>query len=217
MPVKRLHGVIHHANQAGLMIKAIIFDWGGVLIENPAPAMIKYFSDSLGVADREINRVGDHLVLRFQKGIISEDTLWEKVCRTLQVHKPSSPSLWYDAFRQSYNPRREMFSLASALKSAGYKIGLLSNTEAPAMKFFKEQRYDMFEATVFSCAVGVSKPERKIYEIVLHALQVTPQEAIFIDDREDFVEGAKKIGIKAIHFTSQNQIKSELRPLLTNP
>ena len=196
------------------MIKAIIFDLGGVLIENPTPGMIKYFSASLGVADRAINYAGDRLVLRFQKGIISEDTLWEEVCRTLKVQKPSSPSLWYDAFRKSFKPRTEMFSLASKLKSDGYRVGLLSNAEIPAMKFFEEQRYDMFEATIFSCAVGVSKPERRIYEIVLDALQVLPHEAIFIDDREDFIDSAKKIGIKTIHFISQPQVKTELKSLL---
>jgi putative hydrolase of the HAD superfamily len=195
------------------MIKAIIFDWGGVLIENPAPAMIKYFSDSLGVEGGEINYAGDQLVLRFQKGIISEDTLWQEVCRTLKIQKPSSPSLWYDAFRKSYKPRMEMFSLASRLKRDGYRVGLLSNTEIPAMKFFEEQRYDMFEATIFSCAVGVSKPERRIYEIALDALQVLSHEAIFIDDREDFIAGAKKIGIKTIHFITQLQVKTELRSL----
>ena len=107
-----------------------------------------------------------------------------------------------------------MFSLASKLKSDGYRAGLLSNAETPAMKFFEEQRYYMFEATIFSCAVGVSKPERRIYEIALDALQVTPHEAIFIDDREDFIDSAKKIGIKTIHFISQPQVKTELKSLL---
>jgi hypothetical protein len=65
------------------MIKAVIFDWGGVLIKNPTASMIKYFSASLGVADKAINYAGDHLVLSFQKGIISEDRLWDEVCRTL--------------------------------------------------------------------------------------------------------------------------------------
>ena len=54
-----------------------------------------------------------------------------------------------------------MFSLASKLKSDGYRVGLLSNAEIPAMKFFEEQRYDMFEATIFSCAVGVSTTGRE--------------------------------------------------------
>jgi epoxide hydrolase-like predicted phosphatase len=196
------------------MIQAIIFDWGGVLIENPTPAMIQYFSTALGVDDRAINHAGDHLVLSFQKGSISEDTLWEEMCRLLKVQKPSSPSLWYDAFKKSYRPRAEMFSLATRLKSIGFRVGLLSNAEIPTMKFFKEQHYDMFEATIFSCAVGVSKPERRIYEITLDELQVLPYQSIFIDDREDFIDGAKKIGIQTIHFKSPSQVKAELSRLL---
>jgi FMN phosphatase YigB (HAD superfamily) len=106
------------------MIKTIIFDWGGVLIENPTPAMVKYFSDSLGVSSRELSYAGDKFVLRFQKGIISENMLWEGVCRALKVQKPSSPSLWYDAFKKSYKPRAEMFSLAATLKSKWLQSGL---------------------------------------------------------------------------------------------
>ena len=54
-----------------------------------------------------------------------------------------------------YRPREEVFGLARRLRERGYKTSLLSNTEAPAMAFFLELGYDMFDALTFSCAEGV--------------------------------------------------------------
>jgi len=192
------------------MIKAVIFDWGGVLIENPSPGMIRYIAAFLGVAEEAFNEVDKKLLTVFQKGTVSEDTVWEKVCQDLNVSKPKVPSLWEEAFRRVYKPREKMFSLATALKKRDYKIGLLSNTEVPAMKFFYKQRYDMFDATVFSCAEGTVKPERRIYERALEKLEVRPQEAVFIDDRRDFIEGAREVNLNTILFKSPYQVIEEL-------
>ncbi|RLB04252.1 MAG: hypothetical protein DRG50_09155 [Deltaproteobacteria bacterium] len=192
------------------MIKAVIFDWGGVLIDNPAPGLIAYFASSLGVTGEAINIAYGKFAPEFQKGLISEEILWERICSELGVRKPYSPSLWTDAFREVYSPKEEMFTLASRLREKGYKVGLLSNTEVAAMNYFYEQGYDMFDATVFSCAVGARKPERRIYEITLGRLGVQPEEAIFIDDRVDFIEGAEKVGINVILFKNPEQVRKEL-------
>ncbi|OGP82188.1 MAG: hypothetical protein A2Z08_01070 [Deltaproteobacteria bacterium RBG_16_54_11] len=68
----------------------------------------------------------------------------------------------------------------------------------------------MFDAAVFSCAEGTRKPEQKIYEIALERLGVKPHEAVFIDDRVDFIAGAKKLGIHTILFKDPEQVKQEL-------
>lgn len=194
------------------MIKAVIFDWGEVLIENPAGAMLQYFSAHLGVSAEDLNRIYAEFVNDFQKGFITEKRLWGLIAARLGIKEPTGHgSLWREAFSKAYRPRTEMFRLLSDLRRAGFRVGLLSNTEAPAVEYFHAQGYQLFDHTVFSCLEGVVKPEPRIYELALERMGVKPDEAVFIDDRPDFIEGAKKIGLATILFRSPEQVREDLR------
>ena len=192
------------------MIRAVIFDWGGVLIDDLAPGLITYFSKALGVTGEALVDAYIKFVEDFQKGMMSERTLWERLCAELGVCRSYNPTLWRDAVRYVCSPKHTMFSLAARLKEAGYKIGVLSNAEIAIMEHFYEQTYDVFDVTIFSCAEGARKPEQRIYEIILKRLQVHPTEAIFIDDKEDNVTAAEELGIHGILFTSPEQVTQTL-------
>jgi len=191
-------------------IKAIIFDWGGVLCEETALGLISYFSQALKVAPEPLVRAFRPFLPVFQKGEISEDDLWQGMAAALKIERLHNPSLWGEALRAIYAPKEEMFSLASLLKEKGYLVGLLSNAEQAAMAFFYEQGYAMFDAAVFSCAEGTRKPEQRIYEIALERLNVKAHEAIFIDDRADFIAGAQRLGIHTILFDDLEQVRRDL-------
>ncbi len=192
------------------IVRAVIFDWGGVLCEETALGLISYFSQALRVAPEPLVSAFRPYLPAFQKGEISEDDLWQGMAAALKIERPYNQSLWGDALRAIYVPNMEMFALASRLKEKGYIVGLLSNAEMAAMAFFQEQGYAMFDAAVFSCAEGTRKPEQRIYEIALERLEVKPHEAIFIDDRADFIAGAKRLGIRTILFKDHEQVKRDL-------
>jgi HAD superfamily hydrolase (TIGR01549 family) len=173
------------------MIQSIVFDWGGVLIEDPSLKISEYCAKVLQVSLQEFLQIYEKFTQDFQRGTISEQMLWETICSELKIKKPTLSSLWGTAFRQAYVENKENFLLASTLKKNGYCIGLLSNTEVPAMRFFHEQKYSMFDVMVFSCAEGTRKPEERIYQILLQRLHVQPQEVLFIDDKEEYIHGAE--------------------------
>jgi len=194
-------------------IEAVLFDWGGVLIDNPASGLMDYCAGALGVSVKDYTRAHNECGETFQKGLISEEAFWRQVCERLGCPPPRKTSLWGQAFRAVYSPREEVFALARRLRQRGYRTSLLSNTEAPAMAFFLELGYDAFDAATFSCAEGVFKPERQIYEIAAGKLGTSPAQCVFLDDKLSFVDGARAAGMKGILYQDLAQVKRDLAAL----
>ena len=194
-------------------IESVIFDWGGVLIDDPAPGLMRYCAQALGVTKEDYIRTHDKFAADFQKGLISEDTFWERICGKLDVPKPKVPSLWADAFKAAYAPREDMFSMVAWFRKNDYKTALLSNTEAPAMQFFYQLQYDMFDVLVFSCAEGTRKPEKKIYELTIRRLGSRAGKSVFVDDKPEYINGAKEAGLETILFENPGQVMNALAEL----
>jgi FMN phosphatase YigB (HAD superfamily) len=195
------------------IIEAVLFDWGGVLIDNPAPGLMDYCARALGVPVVDYTRVHNTHGKAFQKGLIAEEVFWQRVCSDLNRPLPRPASLWGEAFRAVYRPREEVFALARRLREKGGKTSLLSNTEVPAMQFFLELGYAMFDVLTFSCAEGAAKPEREIYEVAARKLRMAPVQCVLIDDRLDFIEGARNAGMQGIVYESLPQVERELAEL----
>jgi epoxide hydrolase-like predicted phosphatase len=194
------------------MIKAVIFDLGGVLIDFPIPKMIEFCARSLGITEKELVREARLLRKPFQEGTISEDELWETICAKTGAARPVSPSLWEEAFRVAYREKGDVFSVVDALKARQYKIGLLSNTEAPSIRCLDSGRYN-FDALVYSCVEGLSKPEPEIYWLALARLGTAPVEAVFVDDQKENIDASRNLGIHSILFRESGQLREELARL----
>jgi len=194
-------------------IKSVIFDWGGVLIDDPAPGLMQYCAEALSVSKENYIKAHSKFAEDFQKGFVSEDIFWERVCSELNVPKPKAHSLWTDAFKAAYVPREDMFSVAALLQENGYRTAVLSNTEVPAMRYFHQLQYDMFDVLVFSCAEGIRKPERKIYDLTVEKLGSQPAQSVLIDDKPEYIDGAKQAGLNTIIFRNIEQVKNELARL----
>jgi len=187
-------------------IKAVVFDWGGVLIDDPLPSLIDYCRRRLAVTSERFAQALDLFIPDFQKNLSTEAVFWQNICRFLNVPCPAEPSLWGQAFRSVYRPRREIFQSADSLRRQGYKIALLSNTELPSLQFFYQQSYCTFDVTVFSCEHGCRKPEKEIYDLTARKLRLPPHEIFFFDDREEYVTAAINAGWSAARFENSAQI-----------
>ena len=192
------------------MIKAVIFDWGGVLIENPASELMAYCASYLGTTSQKFTTTYLKYEKLFQKNQIAENELWRVICAKLKVEVPKIKSLWGKAVKSVFRENKDVTAIALKLKESGYKIGFLSNTEIPTAKYFKKQSYNFFDVAVFSCFEGFVKPQQEIFEIILNKLKVKPEEAIF---RKEHVEGARRLGIQAILFKDAKHLMRDLKHL----
>ncbi|MDD5644425.1 MAG: HAD family phosphatase [bacterium] len=194
----------------GKKIKAVIFDWGGVLIDDPAPGLLKYCSKKIGAPRAKLAAVFSVFKDPFQKGTLPEKFLWEKIRGELGISEKKIDCVWENAFREVYSEKKEVFFLARKLREKGYLTAILSNTELSSVKFFEEKKYDMFDIKVFSCLENTIKPESRIYEIALEKLKLEAGECVFIDDKKINVDAAGKAGMKTILFKDEHLLKKSL-------
>jgi epoxide hydrolase-like predicted phosphatase len=197
-------------------IRAVIFDWGGVLIEDSAPGLFKYCAKALGVSVEQYRTAFNICLDDFQTGRATEQQFWQNMTSHLKVPMPKAGSLWGEAFAAVYTPRTELFTLAARLRKAGCKTAILSNTEKPAVELIRKQKYNVFDVEVFSCLEGITKPDKKIYDLALNRLRTPAGQTLFIDDRQDFIDGAKKAGLQTILFKNIDQLKKDLAGLSLN-
>jgi epoxide hydrolase-like predicted phosphatase len=96
-----------------------------------------------------------------------------------------------------------------------YKIGIISNVMAEYIHLIlAKDDLELFDDVVLSYKAGVAKPDMEIYKLSLSNLGVKPQEAVFVDDQQRYVEAAEALGMQGVYFQNFGQMKSELEKLL---
>ena len=101
------------------------------------------------------------------------------------------------------------------LRSSGTKTGLLSNMPHDMIAHVRQQFgwLDQFDHLTFSADISLIKPDAAIYEHSLRGVGVAASEALFVDDKEPNVVGARGVGMRAIRFQSVKQLSSDLKEL----
>ena len=101
------------------------------------------------------------------------------------------------------------------LKDKGYHVYILSNYATYTLEKTEEELTFLkyVDGAVFSCQVKQIKPEPDIYQTLIKRYNLDPQKSVFLDDRKENCEAARKQGIHAIQFESFKQAAAELEKL----
>ncbi|MGD8374011.1 MAG: HAD-IA family hydrolase [Candidatus Woesebacteria bacterium] len=95
-----------------------------------------------------------------------------------------------------------------------YKIGMISNAGGDVKEYIDKKYWSIFDTVVISCEVGVIKPDPLIFEIACQRLNVTPSQAVLVDDTQDNCDGAKSAGMVPILYTTLQDMQSEFKKIL---
>lgn len=200
-----------------LNIKAIIFDYGEVLCYPPRAEEMERMASIFGVSAEIFRELYDGSRLSYDRGDYTAAGYWSRFAAEASA-KIGNVELrqlrrWDVEMWSRTNPN--MLGWLLAIFGAGIKTAILSNMPSDMVKHVRQEfeLLENFTCQTFSCEVRSAKPERTIYEHCLGCLDVAPSEALFVDDREVNVQGARALGINAIRFESMAQIRTELEVL----
>lgn len=198
-------------------LKAVIFDMGGVILRSMDWSPRESQARRLGITRQALEDevFGNHTAALATVGDCSEAEHWEAVRQALGI-----PAEEMNAFRDEFwsgdRMDEDLLNFLRGIRPA-YKTALLSNAW-PEVRVDIRRKYpgalNAFDLCIFSAEVQLAKPDERIYRLVCSRLGVRPEEAVFLDDMEKNVDGARKIGMKAVQFLNPQQALADLRLLM---
>jgi epoxide hydrolase-like predicted phosphatase len=195
------------------MIKAVLFDFGGVLTAGGKKGYIGQILAELYDADPKTIEYGDlHYLFRRGKGG-EDDALFETLNKRYNANV--TKDMFLKRAHQDLVAAPEVYELAKTLREYGIRTGLLSNIfSMQAEVFRKEGWYDGFDPIVLSCESGYAKPDKELYQLAIDKLALKPDEIIFIDDQEKCTIPADEMGIHTVLAVSPKQTVDDTKALI---
>lgn len=196
-----------------MKISAIYFDLGKTLLDFDFSVSIQKIAQRSSLSQEEIEQISLTETSAFDQydlGQISSEQFFSKMAETFQFSGSTEElrHLWCDIF----TPLEEHITLARRLAEY-YPLGLISNT-CEAHIQFAEATFDffpIFREKIYSYQVGAMKPNPDIYHLATQRLQVDKLETILVDDREDNILAASKLGWQTIHLRPEVSLRLALQ------
>ncbi|MBU2052064.1 HAD family phosphatase [Patescibacteria group bacterium] len=183
------------------MIKAVVFDVGGVLCE--WESICRVFAGEAGLNSKEFLDIFIKFSLDPETGsdlgLMTTDEFFAKL--SVAVGVPEKAQDWRKRFIPGFIRIEPTYVLVDELKGK-YTLALLTNAKIGLWDEWVEGRLkDYFEIIVDSSEVHAVKPNPKIFKILLDRLQLPAEECLFIDDFLEYTTAAEKLGFNTVHFT----------------
>ncbi|WP_438729617.1 HAD-IA family hydrolase [Parasphingorhabdus sp. DH2-15] len=214
-------------------ITTIIFDFGGVITSSPFEAFNRLEAER-GVPLNSVRRVNstnpdDNAWARFERAEIDAaafDTAFTAEAEALGIKGLSGADVLACL---AGDVRSAMVAKLDDLKAAGYTVACITNNvpagkgsglKGSGMAMTQEQASEIaaimarFDHVIESSKVGLRKPDPRIYEMMCEALDVTPEQCIYLDDLGINCKPAAALGMTAIKVTSGEQALTDLEQAL---
>ena len=202
------------------MIKAIIFDIGGVIVRTEDYSSRRQWEKKLGLAAWESETIvfNSEMGTKAQSGAISDEALWIWVGQRLHLDA-SELAAFRAGFWAGDVVDTDLVDFIRKLKGAGYQTAVISNATDNLENALSHQHQiaDAFDLIVGSATEKVMKPDPRIYQRTLARLGRHPAEAVFIDDFAHNIQAAQELGMATIHFKKGTDVAAELAKLGVTP
>ncbi len=196
------------------MIKAVLFDIGGVLYDENTDQHYTRLAERFDLPLDDLFACRNKYISDAACGRISGSQYVNLIAEGLGVKdKKRFREEWVRIRTEGIVLNKGVEQIVERLKRR-YKVGTLTNI----IHLHNEIRlgldvYRHFPIRIISCEVGYEKPDRRIYELALKRLNLSPEEVVFIDDLVEYIRPAREMGFKTILFKDAKQLERELKSL----
>jgi putative hydrolase of the HAD superfamily len=192
----------------------VIFDLWDTIVDFDAEGTTAFHHE----VARRLGRDPDEFVALWNEGRATRDSgPFREYLASLGVDDLADEviELRHEETRRQLVPRPGAVETIAELRRRGLRTGMISVCSDEVPLLWPETPFaDVFDSTVFSCSVGLRKPDPQIYRLALDELEVEPHEAIFVGDgANDELAGAERVGMRAvlIHRPGEDPIWGEVR------
>ncbi|CUX67864.1 Alpha-D-glucose-1-phosphate phosphatase YihX [Clostridium sp. C105KSO15] len=201
------------------MTKAVFFDLFFTLIYPSYSIGNEY--DVLGISSSEWESYAENNILydeRAKGKIRNEREIIDRIVN-IMPYKVTEEQKRKILLKREERMKRTLLSvdnnvleILGRVREKGVKIGLISNADIIDIKYWNDSPLSsFFDSVIFSCDVGILKPETEIYQLAMKRLNVRPEESIFIGDGgSNELFGARRAGMKTI-FSEYLDCKSKIQ------
>jgi putative hydrolase of the HAD superfamily len=196
-------------------IKAVVFDYGRVISFSPKDEEMEELAALAGLDRKTLEDLMWPYRGDYDRGLVSCKDYYKDILARAGVH-PGDPAIERMAALDTAGWTRinpATVKLMEDIKGAGLKLGILSNMPHEFLAMARE-RFPVFtlpDAGIFSCELGLIKPEEPIYRALLAALGREPEELVFFDDIPVNVDAALALGIRAFLWRDAETARKTLR------
>jgi len=182
-----------------------IFDMGGVLTRNFND--IPGISDYLGITEEIFFVYTGENFRKLMDGKIDSNEFWARF--SLRYGKKIKEEL----FSKFFNPGtiQGTKDIIKQLKSDSRVVCGTNTIDSHYYYLLSQGDYDIFDEVYASNLMGISKPDPDFYRYILKKEGIKPENTVFIDDSEENILSAQKIGINSILFTDSESLKQQIK------
>lgn len=185
------------------MIKTIIFDLGNVILKD-SPSIVLEITK---VLDENRKNIKSKFFDDWNELDLGNKTLKEHLnnCELDSSIDESVREILLNYYK--YRPfNNDVIELMTNLKNNGYNIFILSNNNKEAYEYLRKLPvFECVDGWIVSCDYHIVKPNKEIFIKLFETFNVKPEECFFIDDKEENINVAKKLGMKGFTLDIKNQ------------
>lgn len=195
--------------------KVIFFDLGGVVCRFHRQRRLAALGEACGVPPERVESelYASGLISRWDLGLDASSEIHRTIREKLGF--PGNIQALQEIWCSAFEPDPDVLALAGSLRPL--HTALLTDNDHLLLDALPDQFPQVashFDALLFSCRLGATKPEPTAFTRALDLMGIAPGESVFIDDRAVNVAAARDLGIAAIHFRDAAALGAALDGLL---